>query len=94
MATAVQSDFINVQLSAAGVAMAGKNGALQVNTAHLSYSFTPGSPTRVLTSEWAKVLSRELYQGKPIFEPAPAEAAPAPVAVATETNTASAKGSK
>ena len=94
MATAVQSDFVNVQLSATGVAMAGKNGSLQLNTAHLSYTFKPGSSTRVLTSEWAKVLSRELYQGQPIFEPAPAETTPAPVAAAAETNPAPAKGSK
>jgi hypothetical protein len=75
MATTVQSDFVDVQLSAAGVAMVGADGALQIANAHLSYKFTPGTVTRVLTSEWSKVLSRETFGGDPIFEPAPAAAA-------------------
>jgi len=75
MATTVQSDFVDVQLSAAGVAMVGADGALQITNAHLSYKFTPGTVTRVLTSEWSKVLSRETFGGDPIFEPAPAAAA-------------------
>ena len=86
MATAVRSDFVNVQLSAAGVAAA--KGQLRITAAHLTYVFTPGVPVRVLTSEWNKVLSRERLKGKLIFELAPraavaaaAPAVPAPVSV-------------
>jgi hypothetical protein len=71
MTSAVQSDFVDVQLSAAGLAMVGVDGALQIANAHLSYKFTPGKSTRVLTSEWAKLLSKETIQGQNVLELAP-----------------------
>jgi hypothetical protein len=104
MATA-QSDFVDVQLSAAGVAMVGADGSLQITNAHLSYKFTPGASTRVLTSEWSRVLSKELFRGEPIFEIAPAEAdadatgaqnvqPTGDTATAVQTKTVASKGSK
>jgi hypothetical protein len=82
----VPSDFVNIQLSAAGIAAAGANGALRITAAHLSYQFTPGAPVRVLTSEWSKVLSRETLKGKTIFELAPAVVlTAAPVAAKPQT---------
>ena len=74
MAT-VNSDFVEVELSAAGVAAAGANGALRITAARMSYEFKPGVPVRVLTSEWAKVLSLETLKGKLLFELAPAATA-------------------
>jgi hypothetical protein len=73
MAT-VNSDFVEVQLSAAGIQAAGVDGALRITAAHMSYEFTPGARVRVLTSEWAKVLSRETLRGNTILELAPASA--------------------
>jgi hypothetical protein len=67
MTTAV-SDFVNVQLTAAGVQIAGASGSIQVTAQRLSYKFTPGLTTRVLTSEWTKVLSKETLQGQTLFE--------------------------
>ena len=63
-----QSDFVQAQLSAAGIAFAGSAGVAQINTAHFSYKFTKGVAVKVLSSEWSRVLAKELYQGKPIFE--------------------------
>ena len=77
MAT-VTSDFVDVQLSAAGIEAAGTDGAIRVTAAHLSYAFKPGARVRVLTSEWAKVLSRETLKGNLILELAP-PAAPAAI---------------
>ena len=71
MAT-VNSDFVDVQLSAAGVQAAGVNGSLRITAAHISYEFKPGARVRVLTSEWAKVLSRETLRGNIILELSPA----------------------
>jgi hypothetical protein len=73
---ASSSDFVDVQLSPAGVAAAGANGALRFTAAHMSYAFKPGDRVRVLTSEWSRVLSRETLQGKLIFELAPPAPAP------------------
>jgi hypothetical protein len=67
------SDFVDVQLSAAGIAAAGgQKGSLRITAAHLSYQFKPGARVRVLTSEWAKVLSKHKLKGQLIFELAPA----------------------
>jgi hypothetical protein len=71
------SDFVEVQLSAAGIAAAGENGTLRITAAHMSYQFAPGQPVRVLTSEWAKVLSTEQLKGQLIFELAPESTAKA-----------------
>lgn len=72
------TDFVDVQLTAEGAALAGANGAIQISTAHLSYKFTPGSTTRVLISEWRKVLSSSAIEGKVLFEVAPVPIATAP----------------
>ncbi len=79
-----KTDFVELQLSEAGLAMAGKGGVLQIATARLVYKFTAGSTTRVLTSEWSRVLSREMYQGQPIFEVAPAAAPAQETTIAAE----------
>jgi hypothetical protein len=71
MATA-QSDFVDVQLSAAGVLVAGASGSITVITPHFSYAFTAAGGTRVLTSEWAKTLSKETVNGQKILELTPA----------------------
>jgi hypothetical protein len=79
---AKQSDFVEIQLSADGLAMAGPGGALCITTQHFSYAFKPGTTVRVLTSEWSRTLSREQSNGRPIFEVAPASAAQGATAVA------------
>ena len=98
MDTTAQSDFVDIQLSAAGIAMVGANGALQITNAHLSYKFTPGVSTRVLTSEWSKMLSRESYQGKSIFELAPVVSAASKTTTtiddASQATTVATKGKK
>lgn len=67
------SDFVDVQLSADGIAaVGGAKGSLGIRRMHMNYTFTPGTPVRVLTSEWAKTLSMAQIKGKSIFELAPA----------------------
>jgi hypothetical protein len=80
----VNSDFVEIQLSADGAAMAGENGSVRITAAHLSYQFAPGARVRVLTSEWAKVLSRETLQGKTILELSPPLAPGAAAATSTK----------
>lgn len=63
----VASDFVEIELSAAGVEFAGSGGVVRVTTQHFSYQVKAGAPVRVLTSEWSRVLSKESYQGQPIF---------------------------
>ena len=67
------SDFVEVQLSAAGLEFAG-GCDLRIATLHMHYTFQPGIPVRVLTSEWSRVLERESWKGQALFELA-AEAA-------------------
>lgn len=92
MTTQKPSDFVQVQLSAAGIAFAA-GGAVRISTAHFSYEFKPGTQVRVLTSEWSGALSRERISGETIFElvPAPADATPstaaAPAPVEAESQT-------
>jgi hypothetical protein len=86
MAT-TQSDFVQIQLTAAGAQFAAKG--LQIANGRFTYKFTPGVPVKVLTSEWAKALSRKRIQGKLLFEEVPKpEAAPAvaaaPIAASAE----------
>jgi hypothetical protein len=84
------SDFVNVQLSAAGMAFA--NGApVRIATLHMNYTFAPGKPVRVLTSEWAKALSRETVKGLSIFELVPSAAADEQELKALEAQEASLK---
>jgi hypothetical protein len=68
--TTKPSDFVNVQLSAAGA----KLGAVRVATGRWAYAFEPGKSQRVLTSEWSRVLSQEKRGGESLFEIAPAAA--------------------
>lgn len=102
MATATaQSDFFDVQLTAAALKALGPKAQVRITglcgRSHYSYLFTAGATTRVLTSEWRKVLSKKTLRGQPVLEIAPAAqpvavaqpAAPAPAAPksapATET---------
>jgi len=100
MATPAKSDFVNVQLSPAGAKVSG--GTLRIATPHLNYVFTASGSTRVLTSEWSKVLAHQAVHGQRLLQlvtviepvqtqPAAAKAAPpAPatpaVAVAAEAS--------
>jgi hypothetical protein len=87
MAT-TQSDFVQIQLTPAGAEFAGK--ALQITNGHFAYKFTPGASVKVLTSEWANVLSKKRVKGLLIFEEVPkpeaqpAAAPAAPIAAAAE----------
>lgn len=78
------SDFNNVRLTAAGLEFAGTHGKLRVIGEHFDYTFTADGSTRVLTSEWRKVFSRRMADGKPIFEIAPDAVAPRIVAPVPE----------
>jgi hypothetical protein len=62
------SDFVQVQLSPAGVAFAGPGGSVRVTNGRFDYTFAQGTPVRVLVSEWRKVLSLRSHQGAAIFE--------------------------
>lgn len=93
--TTAASDFVEVQLSAAGVAYAGAGGAVRIANAHFSYVFTAATPVRVLTSEWRRVLSLKTYQGAAILQivseaTATAETAAQTTAASKRTVTASA----
>jgi hypothetical protein len=61
-------DFVQVQLTAAGIAFAGAGQTLRVCNGHFDYTFTPGNPVKVLISEWSRVLSAQLSNGQPVFE--------------------------
>jgi hypothetical protein len=66
------SDFCNVRLSAAGIKFAGEGAQLRVTVNRISYVFVGEASTRVLTSEWARLLSQEkTYEGEPLLELAP-----------------------
>jgi hypothetical protein len=71
MAT-VNSDFVDVQLSPAGITAVGANGSVRITAGRMSYVFTPGSRVKVLTSEWAKILSKKMLRGQTILQLAPA----------------------
>lgn len=73
------SDFVDVQLSAAGAKLA----PVRISTAHFSYEFTAGATVRVLTSEWRRVLALESRGGAALLEIAPATPAAAPAPAAT-----------
>lgn len=73
--TGNKSDFIDIQLSAAGIAFAGKNGTLQISTGRFSYAFKPGESQRVLVSEWSRTIAQEMFEGKTLFEIATAKQA-------------------
>lgn len=85
------SDFCNVRLSAAGIKAAGPGGQIRVTVRHMSYVFTAAQSTRVLTSEWSRILSRETSGGEPVLELAPDKIAPVEAPAAEEKLT---KGGK
>lgn len=67
------TDFIMVQLSPAGVALAG-GVPLLVQNGRAHYCFAPDVPVRVLTSELTRWLAEQYTSsGDPIFEIAPVE---------------------
>ena len=66
-----QPDFVNVQLSAAGVLAAGTSGTITITTPHFNYAFTASDSTRVLTSEWSKLLSKETIEGQIVLQLVP-----------------------
>ena len=76
------SDFVQVQLSAAGVAFAGTGGQVRIANGHFAYLFSATKPVRVLTSEWSRTLSRKTFNGAPILmiapTPVPAQPTPSP----------------
>jgi hypothetical protein len=78
MAAAATPDLVQVQLSAAGIAFAGTGAQVIISNAHYSYSFAPGKPVKVLTSEWRRSLSLRMFDGQPVLEVAssPAKATP------------------
>jgi hypothetical protein len=92
--TTAASDFVQVQLSAAGLNYAGSSATVRIANGHFSYVFTGSNPVRVLSSEWRRVLSLKQYQGQPIFEIAPtAPVAATPAAAAPVTHVISAPAS-
>jgi len=79
MTTNVTPDFVQVQLSAAGISFAGAGAKVTLTNGHYNYAFTPGSPVKVLTSEWSRYLSLKSFEGQPILEVVPTVAVkPAP----------------
>jgi hypothetical protein len=77
-------DFVQVQLSAAGVKMAGAGGTVQIVIGRGNFSFKAGESQRVTNAyDWLVLLKDRRWNGQPIFEVAPAVAsaptAPAPV---------------
>jgi len=72
MRTDRPGDFLNVRISSEAAA-AGIN-SFRVSNAHFHYEFTAETTTRVLTSEWSRVLSKEAHvYGMPILEIAEGE---------------------
>jgi hypothetical protein len=87
--TTATPDFVQVQLTAAGVAFAGSGGSVRVANGHFTYLFTATAPVRVLISEWRRTLSTKTFQGAPILAIVPdAE----PPAAATPKKAAGAAG--
>lgn len=72
------NDFVMVQLSQDGIAMA-KGSPIRVSNGRRTFCFVAGVPQRVERSyEWLAVLSRQVAtDGKKLFELAPAPATPA-----------------
>jgi len=61
-------DFVDVQLSPAGAAVAGAGGQIRIGAQHFDYTFTADKSTSVLTSEWSRHLSSEMVQGEKILQ--------------------------
>jgi hypothetical protein len=70
-------DFVHIQLSAAGVKMAGTGGQVRITAGRGSFVFVVGQSQRVTKAyEWNVLLKNERFQGQPILE-LTAAAAPA-----------------
>ena len=66
-----KSDFVQVRLTEAGRAT---HGRVHVANAHMSYVFEGDQEQRVIyRAEWLPTLSREMVDGKPMFEIVEAE---------------------
>lgn len=72
-------DFATIQLSAAGVKMAGgEAGVVRWGNSRRHFVFTASESQEVERSyEWNHLLRNELYMGEPIFEEVPEEDTPA-----------------
>jgi hypothetical protein len=78
------SDFVDLQLSSAGIAFCGQGASLRIANGHYDYTFTPGTPVRVLSSEWRRGFPVKTCNGQPILEVIPeAPAARPPVKAAS-----------
>jgi hypothetical protein len=80
MTTVAQPDFLDVQLTTAGIALAAPGSTVRIANGHFSYVFTGGKPVRVLSSEWRRVLSLKTFEGAPILAVVPTVATPSAAA--------------
>lgn len=83
-------DFVQVQLTAAGLKLAG-GSPLKVNNGFRSLTFTPGQTTKTeISFEWRAWLSTIAHNGEALFEIAPDSSTSATNA-SSATTTASTK---
>ena len=81
----MNSDFVQVQMSEAGIAFAGTGGTIRVENSRSHFVFTAGKPLRVVKSyEWGYLATQKNADGKPLFELVPAAAPVAPEAPTAE----------
>jgi hypothetical protein len=88
------SDFVQAQLSAAGITFASKGASVRISNGHFSYLFTPGNPVKVLSSEWRRSLSIQAHEGQPILEVAPPPSLPSAAPAAIKAVTAATRSSR
>ncbi len=80
-------DFIQVQLTPAGLAFAGQGATVRFATAHMHYVFTGTKPVEVLRRpEWTTLQRHVDAQGNPLLQPFLPATASAPVEVAETVN--------
>jgi len=61
-------DWVNVQLTAAGEALAGE-GELVIAGPRYEFRFRAGQPLRVTRAfDWGQILQHETHDGQPVFE--------------------------
>jgi hypothetical protein len=89
MTTPATPDFVELQLTAAGVAFAGEGGIVRMNNGHYSYTFTASQPVRVLSSEWRRGFPVKTFDGQPILQIA--KPSPAPVSASSSSAAPAAK---
>ena len=76
------SDFYDVQLTPEAEEITG--GQARHLGEHLDYTFTSGETTRVLTSEWKRILSKLNVDGVPMLMIAPTVVPAPPEAASTK----------